>query len=281
VARTVAPGRRSRVWLFRETPQDPIGIEGEIPLGGRDVWRQLPVPDPLQFTGTQMRQALARNGVNITGTVRITRDPTASRISGDPTFLADNGRVPPQILAVHTSPPILDILRVVNKESNNFLAESVLKTVGRVASGDGSFEGGSKAVESFLVSQVGVQPEEIRVLDGSGLSEGNLISPRVFVRTLEYLSGSPFWEQFLATLPEAGVRRELGRMYRSPAARNLRAKTGTMDGVSALSGLVRTRSGERILFSILSNEVASEYRAKRAEDQLGIRLASLTRPLGN
>ena len=67
-------------------------------------------------------------------------------------------------------------------------------------------------------------------------------------------------------------------MYRSPAALNLKAKTGTLDGVSALSGVVRTRSGERILFSILANDVTSEYRAKRAEDQIGIRLASLTRP---
>jgi D-alanyl-D-alanine carboxypeptidase/D-alanyl-D-alanine-endopeptidase (penicillin-binding protein 4) len=65
----------------------------------------------------------------------------------------------------------------------------------------------------------------------------------------------------------------------TPASRNLRAKTGTMDGVSALSGMVRTRSGERILFSILSNEVASEFRAKRAEDRVGARLASLSRPL--
>ena len=66
-------------------------------------------------------------------------------------------------------------------------------------------------------------------------------------------------------------------MSGSPAARNLRAKTGTMEGVSALSGMVRTRSGERVLFSILANGVSSEYRAKRVEDRLGIRLASLTR----
>jgi PBP4 family serine-type D-alanyl-D-alanine carboxypeptidase len=224
-----------------------------------------------------MRRALSRQGVNVTGKVTITRTAQDSPISGDPTFLANNGRVPPRILAVHDSPPILEILRVVNKESNNFLAESVLRTVGRVAGGDGSFEGGSRAVEDFLISEVGVQPEEVRVRDGSGLSPENQVSPRAFIKTLEYLAGSPHWEEFLGTLPEAGVRRELGRMYRSPAAQNLRAKTGTMDGVSALSGVVRTRTGERILFSILSNDVRSEYRAKRAEDQLGILLASLTR----
>jgi D-alanyl-D-alanine carboxypeptidase/D-alanyl-D-alanine-endopeptidase (penicillin-binding protein 4) len=281
VARTVAPGTRSRVWLFRETPVDPIGIEGEIPLGGSDVWRELPVPDPLRFTGSQMERALARQGVSVSGRVRIARDQHTSRLSGNPTFMSDNGISPPRILAVHTSPPILEVLEVVNKESNNFLAESVLKTVGRVVTGDGSFEGGSRAVEAFLTSEVRTPKEEAQVRDGSGLSTENLVSPGVFVRTLEYLADSPHWELFLGTLPEAGVRRELGRMYRSPAARNLRAKTGTMDGVSALSGMVRTQSGERILFSILSNDAASEYRAKRAEDQVGIRLASLARPWPN
>ena len=87
------------------------------------------------------------------------------------------------------------------------------------------------------------------------------IQPHGLKDTLEFMAESPQWEAFVETLPEAGVRRELGRMYRSPAAGNLRAKTGTMDRVSALSGIVRTRTGERILFSILSNEVASEYRA--------------------
>jgi D-alanyl-D-alanine carboxypeptidase/D-alanyl-D-alanine-endopeptidase (penicillin-binding protein 4) len=128
---------------------------------------------------------------------------------------------------------------------------------------------------------VGIDPAEIQIKDGSGLSAQNLAAATVFIRTLEYMEESEYWEIFLGTLPEAGVRRELGRMYRSPAAGNLRAKTGTLDGVSALSGMVRTRAGERIAFSILSNDVRSEFRAKRAEDLIGIRLASLTRPFPN
>jgi D-alanyl-D-alanine carboxypeptidase/D-alanyl-D-alanine-endopeptidase (penicillin-binding protein 4) len=281
LARTVSASSRSRVWLLRDAPQDPIGIEGEIPLGGSDVWRRLPVPDPLRFTGLQLKQALEARGVRVTGTVVTIRDPDASRLSHDSAFTGLKGSALPRILAIQESPPLLDILRVINKESNNFLAETVAKTVGRTVLGEGSFSGGGRAVEKFLIEKVGVPPEKLRVRDGSGLSEENRASAGVFVQTLEFLASSPHWEEFLNTLPEAGVRRELGRMYRSPAAGNLRAKTGTMDRVSALSGLVRTRSGERILFSILSNDVASVYRAKRAEDQLGIRLASLTRPYPN
>ncbi len=155
------------------------------------------------------------------------------------------------------------------------------KTLGRMTLGEGSFTSGARAVETFLLKEVGARPEDFRIRDGSGLSEENRASPGVMVKTLEYMALSPLWEPFLGTLPEAGTRRELGRMYRSPAAGNLRAKTGTLKGVSALSGVVRTRTGERILFSILSNGVPSTNRAKRAEDQIGIRLASLTRPLPN
>jgi len=277
VAMTVAPGTRSRIWLFRETPEDPIGIEGEIPLGGSDVWRRLPVPDPLLFSGIQLRRALEARGVRITGAVVTTREASVSPLSNDSLVAGLEGRAPPRILAFQDSPPLLDLLRIINKESNNFFAESILKTLGRVVKGEGSFSGGSRAVETFLTETVGVPASEVSVLDGSGLSMETRASPAVFVRPLAYRPSTQHWDKSLGTLPEAGVRRELGRMYRSPAAGNLRAKTGTMDGVSALSGLVRTQTGERILFSILSNELASEYRAKRAEDQVGIRLASLTR----
>jgi PBP4 family serine-type D-alanyl-D-alanine carboxypeptidase len=166
---------------------------------------------------------------------------------------------------------------VVNKESNNLLAETVAKTLGRVTFGEGSFQGGMRAVERFLLRDVGVPESEIRLRDGSGLSAQNQVSAGALLKLLRFMAASNHWEGFWSTLPEAGVRGELGRMRNSPAARNLRAKTGTMEGVSSLSGMVRTRSGERILFSILANDHPSEYRAKRAEDRIGILLASLTR----
>ncbi len=165
---------------------------------------------------------------------------------------------------------------MVNKESHNFLAESVLKTIGRVASGDGSFEGGSRAIMAFLDEQAGLDMTGIQVADGSGLSEGNRVSAAGLVKVLEYMSGTDFWDTFLETLPEAGSRGGLPRMFRTPAARNLRAKTGTLDGVSALSGMVRSADGERILFSIMANGVP-ESATKRVEDRFGARLAGFRR----
>jgi D-alanyl-D-alanine carboxypeptidase/D-alanyl-D-alanine-endopeptidase (penicillin-binding protein 4) len=273
-AQTQAPGTLSRIWLDRSEPSLPIGIVGEMPVGGRDVWRELPVPDPLLYTGRQLRRVLAEHGVEIQGGVWTIRNAEDSPISSPwpPGWEPDSLH---RVVASHTSPPLLDILRVVNKRSDNFLAEAVLKTLGRVALGDGSFEGGVRAVRNFLSEVVGVDPSRVTVRDGSGLSPLNRVAPGALVKVLHYVANSPEWEGFVGTLPEAGSRRELGRMSRSAAAGNLWAKTGTMDEVSALSGLVRTRTGERILFSILSNGVRSERRAKRAEDRIGIALSSL------
>ena len=276
-ATTTPAGTRSRIWLFRDTPLDPIGIEGEIPVGGRDVWRRLPVPDPLVFMGLEFKRALEIRGVFLQGKVRVNRNPSNSALP--PPAEADGRETRVEILAVHESPPLLEILRVVNKESHNLFAETVGKTLGRMVVGEGSFQGGEEALTRFLLREVGIAPEEIRVSDGSGLSPENRVSAKALIQLLDFMARSSLWEDFWSTLPEAGVRRELGRMGGSPASGNLRAKTGTMDGVSALSGMVRTRSGERVIFSIISNGVASEIRAKRAEDQVGIRLASLTRPL--
>ncbi len=166
----------------------------------------------------------------------------------------------------------------MNRRSHNLFAEAILRTLGRVVEGEGSFEGGSHVVQRFLVHDVGVPAEEARPVDGSGLSPTNRVSPYAFVRILEHMAGSEWSEVFSETLPQAGDWRGLRRMYRSPAAGNLRAKTGTIERVSALSGVVRGRRGERFLFSIISNDVPSTSAAKRVEDRIGIRLASFWRP---
>jgi len=98
------------------------------------------------------------------------------------------------------------------------------------------------------------------------------------VSLLAWMDASPHREAFYGSLPTAGTRRELSRMDRTPAAGNLRAKTGTIHRTSALSGLVQGADGERLLFSLLVNNVPSTAAAKRAEDRIGVHLASLRRP---
>jgi D-alanyl-D-alanine carboxypeptidase/D-alanyl-D-alanine-endopeptidase (penicillin-binding protein 4) len=267
-----------RVFVQRDHPRDPIRIVGSIPRGGRDAWRRLTVRDPARFTAQAFRRALEEEGIRVGGEARGLTVPRGSTITERRLWAPALDSTAPRILAVHRSPPLLDILTVVNKESHNLLAETTLKTLGRMVEGAGTFEAGGRAVERFLTEVVGVAQGEVEVVDGSGLSTLNRASPGVFVAVVDHMAGSGHWEAFRATLPEAGDRRELGRMYRTPAAGNLRAKTGTIEGVSSLSGIVSSASGERIAFSILGNGLPSSWAAKRnVEDRIGVRLAGFRR----
>lgn len=274
-ARTVDARPRPMLWVDRERPGEAIRIGGEMPINGRDLWREMPIFNPSLFAASALARVMEQKGVH----VRRTPQPVApgrSKVTGQHVWGSRAGAFAPVVVARHTSPPLVVYLTVVNKQSHNFLAETVLKTMGRIVSGDGSFGGGSSVVMSFLEEQAGIAMDGIEVADGSGLSEGNRVSAAALVRVLEYMSETDLWDTFLETLPEAGRRGELPRMFRTPAARNLRAKTGTLDGVSALSGMVRSADGERILFSIVANGVPDSA-TKRVEDRFGARLAGFRR----
>jgi D-alanyl-D-alanine carboxypeptidase/D-alanyl-D-alanine-endopeptidase (penicillin-binding protein 4) len=146
-----------------------------------------------------------------------------------------------------------------------------------VALGEGSVAAGEKAVKALLEKETGDVPEGFKMDDGSGLSVLDRASSRTFIHLLSFMAKSPMFDSYWQTLPESGVGGGLRRMGGTPAAGNLRAKTGTIDNVSSLSGYVRSNDGERLAFSIISNNVPSTYRAKRIEDAIGVRLASFDR----
>ena len=276
LAETVAGRPRPNLWLDRVEPTASIRVDGEIRQGGPDIWRRLTVPDPALFAARALREVLISKGIGVGRPERAVHVEAESRITGRESWapgLSDGDE--PVLLAQHASPELLEYLTVVNHESHNLFAEVIIKTMGKVATGEGSFEGGARAVRSFVTGEAGIDGDQILAVDGSGLSQGNRTSAGALVGLLQHVAQSDHWDAFVSTLPEAG--RSLRRMYGTRAARNLRAKTGTIDGVSALTGLVTTRGGETLLFSMLSNELRSTGAAKRVEDRIGARLADFRR----
>lgn len=273
-ALTVAGRARPRLAILRDHPLDPVRVEGRITAGSRDVWREMTVPLPAYFTASTFRAVLEDRGVTVHGRTRIVRSPALSVVRRLSAPAA--GRRGPRILARHVSDPLPLYLEVVNKESNNLFAELVFRAVGRVVRGRGSPEESALAVREVLES-IGADVGRVAQLDGSGLDGRNRVSAATFVDVIAAMSRGPYWPYYWASLPEAGRRRELGRMYGTAAAGNLRAKTGTIEGVSALSGVVRSADGERLAFSVLVNSIRSTGRAKWVENQVGIRLASFHR----
>lgn len=275
-AQTVASDARPRLAILRDDPLEPVRVEGRLLSTSRDVWREMTVPVPAHFAASVFRSALEEKGITVFGEIR-TVDARERSVVGAISAPA-LGRRGARVLARHVSDPLSAYLAVVNKESNNLFAELVFRLLGRTASGVGSPEAGSAAVRTAL-GELGVDMTRVVQLDGSGLSSGSRVSASTFVDIITRMAASPVWSEYWGSLPEAGRRGELGRMYGTLAAGNLRAKTGTIQGVSALSGMVRSRTGERLAFSLLVNGTRSNSRAKATENQAGVLLAAFDRTL--
>lgn len=277
--RTVAGGQT--LVRFEHSPQGVV-VSGQIGRGHPGVERSVPVVDPTNFAAAAFRALLQEQGIQVHGGVRAIHHPGHSRVAlggaaGNPT---NGANAAPRVLAVHLSPPLTEILDVTNQISHNLYAEALLKTVGRVALGEGSFEAGARAIEYFLECEGGmVDAGQLQIVDGSGLSPLSRVTARSLIHLLGVMTRSADWDAYNESLPEAGRPRPGGlqRMGATPAGGNLRAKTGTITNVSALSGYVRSAEGERLAFAIMGNDVPSTWRMKRTEDAIGIRLASFSR----
>ncbi len=299
--RTVAGGTRTPLMVVRDDPDAAIELRGEMRLGQADVWRRITVSDPPAFAASILKRVLREEGIQVEGSSRSVPHASQSRVTGTrvvaPGFqvpgnpgVGENGRsaeaprpggsadAGPWTVAVHHSPPVRDLLGVVNKRSHNLYAEALLLALGRAVWGDGSFDGGTRVLTQYLTQVVQIDGDGLLVVDGSGLSRLNRARASDLVKLLAHMDQDEHAEAFWTSLPEAGNQRELRRMYRSAAAGNLRAKTGTIHRVSALSGVVRTVDGEPIYFSIMANDVPSPWAAKQVEDRIGIQLAGFTRP---
>jgi D-alanyl-D-alanine carboxypeptidase/D-alanyl-D-alanine-endopeptidase (penicillin-binding protein 4) len=188
-----------------------------------------------------------------------------------PGHAAASGKTPDGavVMATVQSAPVGTLIRLTNKDSDNFFAETLLKDLGREAYGTGSTAAGVRAAMAHA-AQAGAR---VQMIDGSGLDHGDRASPRDVVRLLAYERTLPGFQFLFDSLPVAGVDGTLDdRMNRGPAHRNCRAKTGSLIGVSTLSGYCTSRSGHTLTFSFLMNGISTSY-ARRLQDRMAQALA--------
>lgn len=283
INRTVTTAGGASAIRFEYEPEGLV-VSGRIARGNRGIERTAPVVDPTNYTAAVFRSVVERRGIRVHGGVRTIHSPDDSPVTFANRALRNGEAGPhPRVLAIHLSPTLAELISVTNHVSHNLFAEALLKTVGRVALGEGTFDAGARAVGYFLECEAGLDTAAIAVVDGSGLSPLNRVTARNMIHLLDVMTRNEHWETFYASLPEAGRPRPRGlnRMLGSPAVGNLRAKTGTINTVSSLSGYVRSADGEMIAFSILANGLPrSTWAAKRIEDEIGVQLARFQREGG-
>lgn len=182
----------------------------------------------------------------------------------------------PDTLVVLTSPPLRDVLKRLEKPSQNQLAEILYKTIALEKTGFGRADSARAVIQRQLV-EWGIPPEAIAVRDGSGLSRHDYVAPRTLVKILDVMRRSPSFSVFYDALPIGGVDGTIAsRMKNTVAANNVHAKTGTVDKARSLSGYVTTADGQMLVFSFLCNNFTVPTRAvERVQDAIAVRLASM------
>ncbi|HEY3541187.1 MAG TPA: D-alanyl-D-alanine carboxypeptidase/D-alanyl-D-alanine-endopeptidase [Gaiellaceae bacterium] len=246
--RRTAAGWKAAFYIVESPPLSALIVDrGRV---GRHTSR-----DPALAAAQLFRAALVRAGVRIA-------------------HGAAHGTAPADadVVASVDSPPLVSIVHWMDTVSDNFEAEMLLKELGAVQAGVGTTAAGAGVVTGLL-SEAGIALDGVRIVDGSGLSLLDRLTPAALVGLLTAMWNDPQQRfELLSSLPVAGRTGTLhNRMRRSPATGVVRAKTGTTDNASALSGFV----GDRYVFSILQNGFPVSWTwARRAQDEFAAVLAS-------
>ncbi len=239
-----------------------IRISSRVPEGSID-FESLTVTNPTRYFIHVLRTALNRAGIPVLGSERDVDELSFLPSYRPPAF---------QRVAIHRSPPLREIVRVINKRSQNLYADQVLKTIGTLA-GKGSHPRGI-ALAREVFARAGIDTSRLQMVDGSGLSRMNLVTPRMTVQLLRYMWQHPdttVRNAFYASLPIGGVDGTLERRYApgDPAYKNVRAKTGFVSNARTLSGYVQTARGTFIAFSLMCNHYTVPTRVvNQAQDAI-------------
>jgi len=247
-ARRTAPGWRPWFYVNESPPLSALTVD-------RDVYRGRISRRPVLSAAPAFRDALGRAGVTVVGGAGIG---------------VDRGDELP--LASIDSAPLASILRTMDHESDNFMAELLLKQLGTLVASPGTTAAGAAYVRSVL-ADASVPLAGVRIVDGSGLSLLDRVTAREIAAILEAAWNEPgVRPSFAAALAVAGLSGTLSkRMQRPPARGHVLAKTGTTDNASALSGYVRGR----YVFSVLQNgNPVSALWSRRAQDRFATVLAA-------
>lgn len=265
---TGAPG--ARPWMTIEREVDAargsmvLTLEGVIPLDEQTPWRYYrTVPNPSLHFADVFRKTLEAQGVRVTGRNLLGQAP-------------DDGL---RVLVSHRSDSLLNLLNTMNKSSSNIIAESVLKTMSaELGEPPGTTEGGVALIRNHLTA-LGIPSEEYTLVNGSGLSHDiQLRPPHVNAVILDMLADDLLVSEYLASLAVGGRDGTLRRRFTEDTeVGRIRGKTGSVNGVYCLAGIIEGGDGERYVFTFFVNDYGRSSRpVRRLQDQFGRAILELT-----
>ncbi|MGH8000868.1 MAG: D-alanyl-D-alanine carboxypeptidase/D-alanyl-D-alanine endopeptidase [Brasilonema sp.] len=259
---TTAENQPTSINITRDLKGQILRIQGQLASNSEPASVSLPVLSPAEYFLRRFRSTLI-----------------AEKIPVFRMFLSSIQTKNEQELAHVESPPLSELVAQTNINSNNLFAESLLRALAikkTPVENQTSADAGLEVMKTTL-TQMGVDPANYSLVDGSGLSRKNLVSPEALVQTLQAMAKSPAALVYRASLPIAGRTGTLkNRFQNTPAEGIVQAKTGTMSGVVSLAGYVNAPRYGPVVFSIMVNQ--SEQPAKvvrQAMDEIVVLLTQL------
>jgi D-alanyl-D-alanine carboxypeptidase/D-alanyl-D-alanine-endopeptidase (penicillin-binding protein 4) len=248
---TSVPSGRTRLVVNVKAKADRTEIEvsGQIRWGEGSWEVKKRVPDPARFAGDVFRRALAEHGIKVKArTIGKGVTPATAKL-----------------LASHDSAPLSEVLRHMNKLSDNYAAECVLKTLGaetRTPPGPATWADGLAARNAYL-AKIGMPQAGYRADNGSGLYDATAVSARQLTTVLRAAHQDfRIGPDLVASLPVGGIDGTLAKRWHGrPARGRVRAKTGTLDKVITLAGYLALDGRHPLGFAILVNDIPPGQRA--------------------
>jgi serine-type D-Ala-D-Ala carboxypeptidase/endopeptidase (penicillin-binding protein 4) len=251
-------GRKGHGYAFRRAiNSNDVTAKGGYDIKAGPANDNFTIYDPSMYLATALRKTLEDAGVKVNGTIRLIAKyemPTVATA---------------RVLSVHRI-SLAEAVKYCNLHSQNLYAEMIFKTLGREVALEGSFAGGSKAVDQFL-AKIGIGAGTHTAADGSGLSRETRYSAKVMTEVLRYMYTSRGNVALRDSMPLAGYDGTMEKRLTEPEYRGkVRAKTGYILGTSALSGYARTANGKTLAFSIVFNRFkgSNRYFAKPTQDNI-------------
>ncbi|MFI0368816.1 D-alanyl-D-alanine carboxypeptidase/D-alanyl-D-alanine-endopeptidase [Actinomadura sp. 1N219] len=259
-ATTGAAGSPSTLAVKRRNGSNTIRITGRHPAGAPKASVLRTVAGPTRYAADVFRRALKAHGVRVAGRTERGRTPAGA-----------------ETIATRTSMPLSQLAKPFMKLSNNVMAETLVKAIGRKVRGKGTWAAGLPAVTAYA-GRLGVDTSQVAMTDGSGLARSNRTTAMQLSTLLRNAREQAWFPAWYASLPVAGKPDRLvggtlaKRMKGTAAEGNVHAKTGTLTGVTALSGYVEDPDGRTLIFSTVFNGYSGSA-PKDIEDEIAVRLA--------
>ncbi|MEO8398403.1 MAG: D-alanyl-D-alanine carboxypeptidase/D-alanyl-D-alanine-endopeptidase [Ignavibacteriaceae bacterium] len=240
--RTGSKGSGDNGYIYSAPNQFQSFLRGTIPAGVDEFSIRGSIPNPPLFAAQYLKSFLEKNDIKVSSFAKVADE----KISYDEA----------KLILKTISPPVKDIVYIINKKSFNLYAEQLLAAIGLKLEGKGSTYSGIKALKIFLDSN-GIPTDGLELYDGSGLSRTNTITPKIMVKLLSFMTKQKTFHSFYNSLGIAGDPNDIS-FYKNmgantKAANNARIKSGLINGVRSHSGYVEDLKGRMIAFSFIAN----------------------------